>query len=111
MNSVSSLSLLVGIFVYFANGKICFEMTLNFLTYLQSIFWLSGASGGYTQDWLKGDETIDGAHPHEGLRLSGGDGWVAVGGTLSETTRKVIYMPNFLSFGRCSFVFLKKSDL
>ena len=59
---------------------------------IQWIFWLSGASGGYTQDWLKGDETIEGAHPHEGLRLSGGDGWVAVGGTLSETTRKVIYI-------------------
>ena len=61
------------------------------------MFWLSGASGGYTQDWLKGDETIEGAHPHEGLRLAGGDGWVAVGGTLSETTRKVIYMSKFLS--------------
>ena len=49
---------------------------------MQSIYWLSGAFGGYTQDWLKSDETIEGAHPHEGLRLAGGDGWVAVGGTL-----------------------------
>ena len=64
---------------------------------MQSIYWLSGAFGGYTQDWLKSDETIEGAQPHEGLRLAGGDGWVAVGGTLSETTRKVIYMSKFLS--------------
>ena len=35
MNSVSSLSLLVGICVHFANGKIYFEMIMNFLTYDQ----------------------------------------------------------------------------
>ena len=61
----------------------------EFLSNTKLNYYFSGGSDGYRQDWLKGDETLEGAHPHEGLRLAGDDGWVAVGGTLSETTRKV----------------------
>jgi len=43
----------------------------------------SGPNNGYTQTWLRGtaDAGFSG-HPHEGLRLEGGDGWVGVGETL-----------------------------
>ena len=36
---------------------------------------------GYTQAWLRGDESIDGDHVHEGLRLADGSGWVGIGDT------------------------------
>jgi hypothetical protein len=35
----------------------------------------------YTQAWLRGDESIDGDHVHEGLRLADGSGWVGIGDT------------------------------
>ena len=30
---------------------------------------------------MRGDESIDGDHVHEGLRLADGSGWVAIGDT------------------------------
>ena len=65
--------------------------------------FFSGNSDGYSQDWLKGDEIDEsqgGAHPHEGITLAGGDGYVAVGGTLSETTRKVFSFLKALQISR-----------
>ena len=45
---------------------------------------------GYTKVWLRGEETPGGgAHVHEGLRLTGRDGWVAVGHTLAAKRKRV----------------------
>ena len=36
----------------------------------------------YNQAWLRGEGPE--AHPHEGIKLSDGSGWVAIGDTLHE---------------------------
>ena len=45
---------------------------------------------GYTQAWLRGQANIGADFVNEGLRLSDGSGWVAIGDTNieSETSNK-----------------------
>ena len=52
-------------------------------TFLKVEHYFTG-SPGYTQAWLKGEQTEVGAHPHEGLRLAGGEGWIAVGENIGD---------------------------
>ena len=45
---------------------------------------------GYTQAWLRGQANIGADFVNEGLRLSDGSGWVAIGDTNIEMMLKVL---------------------
>merc|ERR1711872_623149 len=60
-----------------------------FLTFLLVNFY--GTIGtGFTQDWIRGEED-EGAHPHDGVELADGKGFVAVGskGTSQMIAKRV----------------------
>merc|ERR1712130_369881 len=61
---------------------------LSLLAFANNFNRISGL--GFTQEWIRGEED-EGAHPHDGLELADGKGFVAVGskGTSQMIVKRV----------------------
>ena len=64
------------------SSAISYKITRMLVVYF-SLLLLGSAlsqSTGYSQQWIRGEGPV--AHPHEGIRLRDGSGWVTIGDRL-----------------------------